>query len=256
MAPRLDRDTGGLSSSQFLRHYRDLRAARTPMEQAVAVYRNVLKRLKGDGVDTWAVGVLEKLVKVEEEQAGLHIRNLFRYAGWTGANIGVTQGDLFTGGEAEQPDEESTLLFREQLAEEHGAKAGVAGEKFDTNPHGAGDALHAAWARGWHRGQADAVTRSFGKAPKPPKQPTRRGRRSAESDALDDAMKSLDDPDPASVQESDKPQDGDTNVRAFQPRPRGTRSDPDDVRARKSRLAAKAADSPIGDPAVTSSTAF
>ena len=139
MASRLDRDTGGLSSSQFLRHYRDLRAARTPMEQAVSAYRNVLKRIKGDGVDTFALSVLEKLVKVEEEQAGIHVRNIVQYAAWTGANIGVHQGDLFTSGEADQPDEESTLLFREQVAEERGAKAGVAGEKFDGNPHGGGE---------------------------------------------------------------------------------------------------------------------
>ncbi len=176
MAQRLDHnETGGLSPDHFLRVYRELRQARMPMQKAVATYRNALKRVKDAGVDTFALSILEKLVKVEEEQASLHIRNLFKYADWTHANVGLKQPDLFGSGD-HTPTEEAVTLFDEQLAEENGSKAGSAGDKIETNPHQAGSAMHAAWARGWHHGQGLAVHRAFGK---PPKQPTRRARNPA-----------------------------------------------------------------------------
>lgn len=181
MAQRLDaNETGGLSPDTFLRLYRELRQARGPMETAVSHYRSAIKRMKDGGVDTFALSVLEKLVKVEEEQAGLHIRNLFRYADWTGANVGLKQPDLFGGADGQAPSPEVTAQYAEQLAEEHGWRTGRAREKADVNPHTPGTAGHAAWARGWHRGQGEEVMAQFGgKAAQPPKEPTRRERNPA-----------------------------------------------------------------------------
>ncbi len=179
MAKRLDHnETGGLSPDAFLDHYRRIRAARTPMETAVGVYRKAIQRAKDAGVDTLALSLMEKLSKVGEEQAALHMRNLFRYAGYTGVDLGQKQGDLF-GAEGEQaPTEEASTLFSEQLADENGYKAGRARDDASTNPHEPGSAAHAAWARGWQRGQGEEVMATFGRKDAP-KQPTRRGRNPA-----------------------------------------------------------------------------
>ena len=202
MAPKLDSATGGLSGDQFLKHYRDLKQTRRAMETAVADYRGSLKRMKSDGVDTFALGLLEKLVKVEEEQATLHLRNLVTYADWTKANIGVRQGDMFVGADMPQPTEAATEAFVESVSEDNGYRAGRARDRADTNPHAPASAAHAAWARGWKRGQAEEVTTQFGgapkKAPKPAAVPTRRGRNPAAvkardaAPAVDAAMAKLD----------------------------------------------------------------
>lgn len=178
MAKRLDHnESGGLAPDTFLRLYRELRQARAPMETAIANYRVALKRMKDGGVDTFALSVLEKLTKVEEEQASLHIRNLFRYANWTGANVGLQQPDLFGGTDDQQPTQEAVALFTDQQAEENGYRTGRARESADNNPHEGGSSQHAAWARGWHRGQGEEVMEQFGA--KAPKQPTRRARNPA-----------------------------------------------------------------------------
>jgi len=178
MAKRLDHnESGGLAPDTFLRLYRELRQARAPMETAIANYRVALKRMKDGGVDTFALSVLEKLTKVEEEQASLHIRNLFRYADWTGVNVGLKQPDLFGGTDGQEPTEEAVSLFTDQKAEENGYRTGRARESADSNPHEVGSSQHAAWARGWHRGQGEEVMATF--EPKAPKQPTRRARNPA-----------------------------------------------------------------------------
>jgi len=178
MAQRLDQnEIGGLDPSTFLRLYRELRQARTPMETAVSNYRTALKRMKDGGVDTFALNVLEKLVKVEEDQAGLHMRNLFRYAEWTNANVGLKQPDLFGGTDDQMPTAEATGMFAEQLAEENGFRSGKARERGDINPHELATFVHAAWSRGWNRGQAEEVMSTL--SAKPPKQQTRRARNPA-----------------------------------------------------------------------------
>jgi hypothetical protein len=176
MAQRLDHnESGGITPDGFLEHYRRIRQARMPMETAVGHYRKALQRAKDAGVDTFALAIMEKLSKLGDDQAQLHMRNLFRYSGYTGVDLGQKQGDLF-GAEGEQaPSEEANTLFSEQLAEENGYKAGRAREDASTNPHEAGSAACAAWARGWHRGQGEEVMATF----KPPKQPTRRSRNPA-----------------------------------------------------------------------------
>jgi len=178
MAKRLDHnETGGLSPDAFLDHYRRIRQARAPMETAVGHYRKAIQRAKDAGVDTVALAMMEKLVKVGEEQAQLHIRNLFRYSNYTGTEIGQKQPDLF--GDADQaPTEEAATLFSEQLAEEQGYKAGRARDRADTNPHEPASAAHAAWARGWNRGQAEEVMTTFGRKDAP-RTTTRRGRNPA-----------------------------------------------------------------------------
>jgi len=234
MAKRLDHnESGGLEPDAFLRLYRELRQARTPMETAIANYRVALKRMKDGGVDTFALSVLEKLVKVEEEQASLHIRNLFRYAEWTNANVGLQQPDLFGGTDDQEPSEEASALFCEQAAEDNGYRAGRARENADINPHEAGSGQHAAWARGWHRGQGEEVMQQFA-----PKQETRRDRNPAAETR--DAPGAADDQD-----------DGDSTVvhigRAARGRPRaaGGAATP---RSRRTALAA--ADQMTGEPMV------
>jgi len=201
MAQRLDHnESGGMSPSAFLDHYRRIRAARTPMESAVGVYRKAVQTAKNAGMDTFALSMLEKLSKLGEEQAALHIRNLFRMADWTGMNVGQKQMELFTSTEEQAPDEQATGLFAEQLAEENGYKAGRARDRADTNPHEAGSAQHAAWGRGWHKGQAEEVMTTFGRD-RAPRTATRRGRNPAaqtrealpaESDAAVDGTEASD----------------------------------------------------------------
>lgn len=183
MAPRLDAPTPvGMSPDTFLGLYSDLKAARRPMEAAVAVYRNVLGRMKKEGIDSFALSVLEKLVKAEEEQATLHVRNIVRYAGWTQSRIGLDQGDLFSASDDQNPSPDAMGMFAEAQAVDAGFLVGAAGERGDTSPHQAGTPLHAAWSAGWNLGQKKMVLASFGKKPKiseEPKSVTRRARGTA-----------------------------------------------------------------------------
>lgn len=165
MAPRLDKEanTDGIDPNTFLRLYREIRAARTPMESAVGVYRNARKKAKAAGIDDFALGIMERLSKMEADAAGVALRNLFRYAGWTNTDLGVSQGDLFDAAPEQQPTTEAQAAYRERIVEEAGIAAGRNGEKIDSNPHPGGTPHHVAWVRGWHRGQEDAVHAAFGK---------------------------------------------------------------------------------------------
>lgn len=249
MAQRLDQnETGGLGPDGFLDHYRRIRAARTPMETAVGTYRKAIQTAKNAGVDTFALSMLEKLSKLGEEQAALHIRNLFRMADWTGMSVGQKQMELFSPSEEAAPTEEATGLFAEQLAEENGHRAGRARDSADTNPHEAGSAAHAAWARGWHRGQGEEVMQTFGRAPKPPKTTTRRGRNpDAETREVPAAAG-------GGSQQAANDDGGDIDTSRVRPKRRGQRPAPATPKQR--RAAMKAANGLTGAPVTTGTPVF
>ena len=248
MAKRLDHnETGGLSPDAFLDHYRRIRQARTPMESAVGVYRKALQRAKDAGVDTMALALMEKLSKVGEEQAQLHMRNLFRYAGYTGVDFGQRQPDLF--GDADQaPTEEAVTLFSEHLAEEHGYKAGRARDRADTNPHEPASAAHAAWARGWHRGQGEEVLTTFGRKDAP-RTSTRRARNPAAEtrDAAEDASAAQGASTVTTEDAAKADLDTSNDVPMGTRRGRGRPAKP--LTAKQRKAAAKAADDLTGAPA-------
>lgn len=236
MAKKLEAEgLAGLGPDHFLRLFGELKAARRPMETAVAAYRSVLARMKADGVDTFALSVLEKLIKVEGEQAVVHLRNVFRYAGWSQFALpGLRQGDLF--GKLEQPSDEAVERYSEGEAEDHGFRSGAAGQKFDANPHEAGTAAHAAWARGWNRGQEKAVLAAFGGKPgRPPKTETQRKRVSGAAPA--EPVTTTVDP---SLADEPKPQRG---AKAKKP------ADPK-ARARADNAATASVDATVGEAAV------
>lgn len=247
MAQRMDaNETGGLDPNRFLKLYRELRQARTPMETAVSAYRMARKRMKDAGVDEVALAMLERLAKLDEAQASLHLRNLSRYADWTGANIGLKQGELFGASDEDTPSQEEAGLFNEQLAEENGHKAGRARDSADTNPHEAGSAAHAAWARGWHRGQGEEVMQTFGRAPKPPKQPTRRARNPEAKTSAEPA---------GTAGAGEEEMDTSKVVPIGRGKRRGnTRSEP--LTPKQRRAAMKAADSLTGAPVTTGTPVF
>lgn len=169
MATRLDKDvdTSGIDPNTFLRVYREIRAAKKPMETAIAVYRNARKKAISAGVDEFSLSIMERLAKMEADAAGAALRKLFNYARWTNTDLGVSQGDLFDAAPEQEPSTDAAAAYREQLAEEAGIAAGRAGEKIEANPHPGGSPHHVAWVRGWHRGQEDAVHAAFGGRTKP-----------------------------------------------------------------------------------------
>lgn len=164
MANKLTDSDQKLVADKFLALYRDLKRARTPMEKAVADYRNVRNRMKNEGVDLTALGILEKLAKLDEDEAALVIRNMCRYSTWADVPIGINQGSLLAPTDDPQPSEDAKTQLREAEAEAEGYRAGYKGQDFTTNPHVPGSASHAAWGRAWHRGQSDLGNDAFAPA--------------------------------------------------------------------------------------------
>lgn len=152
-----DAETPQLSATKFLNLYREMRAALLPMQSAVADYRLVRKRMKAEGVNMTALGILDTLSKLDEPAAVLVLRDLGMMARATDAPY-VSQGDLFAAASDAPPAEDAAKAdYAEGEALLNGDKAGFAGDKPDTNPWPPGHRNHAAWAKGWRRGQDRAV---------------------------------------------------------------------------------------------------
>jgi hypothetical protein len=136
----------------FLKHYREIRDCKSAHADTAMAVARAKKAAKGAGVDLDALKLLERLADLDSDEAEMQMRHLQTYAAWINLPIGA-QPSLFGAGSAPPAaDAAAAAEHREWAAGDAGAIAGRKGEEREANPHEAGSAEHAAWARSWAKG--------------------------------------------------------------------------------------------------------
>jgi hypothetical protein len=136
-----------ISPTIFLKHYRAIRDAETEHKATGSVVQTAKKAAKSDGVDLDALRMLQKLSKIDSDEAELRIKHMFAYAQWAELPIG-TQMDMF--GKATSVPEAESEKQREFNAAEEGRRASEGGQPRDSNPHPEPGSLEfVAWDKAW-----------------------------------------------------------------------------------------------------------
>jgi hypothetical protein len=133
----------------FLRHYREIRDAKSAHADTGMALARAKKSAKGDGIDLDALKLLEKFADLDKDEAELQLTHLRLYAEWIELPIG-TQLDAF--GQHTRPSEAETQKQRDHDAQLAGEGAGRAGHQRQDNKHPPGSSLHVAWDKGWLKG--------------------------------------------------------------------------------------------------------
>lgn len=153
MAERIDNTPkSNLSPNTFLELFRELGIAQREIDAATGRKRAILKRAKAAGIDLDALALMQRLAKLETDEAAMRLRNLARYSAWANMPIG-TQADLFGATDDQRPTEKAQAEHNEWQADDAGYQAGKAGDSIDNNPHPAGTPFYDRWRQGWHKGQ-------------------------------------------------------------------------------------------------------
>lgn len=133
----------------FLRHYREIRDAKTAHADTGMALARAKKSAKGSGIDLDAFKLLEKFAELDTDEAELQLSHLRQYAAWIELPIG-TQLDAF--GAHSKPSEAETAKQHAHTARQDGEAAGKAGHERQANRYGPGTAEHVAWDKGWLKG--------------------------------------------------------------------------------------------------------
>lgn len=134
----------------FRKHYRDIRDATRACDEARMAVARLKKAAKADGIDLGALAIVEKMRKLDDDEAGMRIEKAFRYADWLGQPLG-TQSALFPA-QVERPTEKSDVEQTEWAAGEAGYLGGKGGKLRGENKFPEGSPLYTAWDKGWLRG--------------------------------------------------------------------------------------------------------
>ena len=157
----------------------ELRLAIVAKDSAVAKLRSIRKRMEDAGCDMKALDLQMRLEKLDDDVREIQLRNVARYATWSGKPLGA-QGALFGTDDAAGPAEKARDELREADVYEAGYRAAQGGQKHDDNPHAAGSGMNQRWAQGWHAGKKVLDEVAAGRPPKETKEGARRpGRRAA-----------------------------------------------------------------------------
>lgn len=166
-----------LTPETYLEFYRQVREAKRKLTEAQSAHRHALKRAKAAGIDLAAMAEAIDITKRDSDEVAQHMRTVARYAAWMGQPIG-TQGALFDATDGNMPSQKAAAEQHEWAADEAGYDAGRAGRNRDDHPYEVGTPLHAAWDRGWMKGQAFIAEQMGGEVPK-------RGRKKKSGNAED-----------------------------------------------------------------------
>jgi len=142
----------GISPAMFLEFYGQIRKAKRKVDEVNAEYRNTRKRAETAGVNLKALALMEKLAKMEPEEAASELRTSMRYASWADLQVGQ-QPDLLAPADDQPVPQKAMDQHRESIAEDAGYAAGKQGSDRGENPYPAGSPFSAAWDRGWGDGQ-------------------------------------------------------------------------------------------------------
>jgi hypothetical protein len=189
MAENLTAATNGppnIDPNQFASLKAELRLAIVAKDSAVAKVRTVRKRMEDAGCDLKALDLQMRLEKLDDDVREIQLRNVARYASWSGKPIGA-QGALFGTDDAAGPSEKARVELTEAEAYDAGYRAAQGGQKHDDNPHAAGSGLNQRWAQGWHAGKKVLDDVAAGRPPKEARtgsrKPGRRAARQAQAEA-------------------------------------------------------------------------
>jgi len=135
----------------FLKHYREIKQAKDDHADTGMAVARAKKAAKNDGIDLDAFKWLEKLAKLDTEDAEMQIRHLQTYAGWIKLPIG-TQLAMFGQPEPATVDAKAAAEHAEWEARDLGSAEGKAGHERGDNPNLLGSPEYAAYDRGWLEG--------------------------------------------------------------------------------------------------------
>jgi hypothetical protein len=135
-----------LRPDTFLSHWRIIRDAKDEQSDKGTAVARAKKAAKRDNVDLDVVSMLEKLVKLEEDERHTLLRKLYIYSDWlsmplAGAAEGMTPPP--------SPKQSTSEDFAEWQAGKQGKAAGKAGHPRESNQYVQGTPEFAAWDRHW-----------------------------------------------------------------------------------------------------------
>jgi len=176
-------DQSNVTNDAILDWLRQYQQQRRLCDEAQGVLRSLLKRAKGDGINTRALISTVTASKLDPDVVQRDMRDQIRYMALR--NMPVHQTDLF--GE-NGLDLRVTDKSREEdaswAADDAGYAAGRHGAKVEDCPYQPGSSLSDHWYRSWKRGQ-EAIARELGDNVKPAtssrKRPNREQQTQAES---------------------------------------------------------------------------
>lgn len=138
--------THDLDGQDFLSHHQAIAEAKREQEDAGAALARSKKAAKNAAVDMEAYAFIQKLLKLEPDEAAIRVRHVLQYATYLQMPVG-TQFSMLDAPQMPKPPSDAQLAHKVWLAGEAGLKAGREGDASDSNPHPPGSEEHAAWSR-------------------------------------------------------------------------------------------------------------
>ncbi len=170
----------GPSDATFFKHFRLVSEAKTQLEEMQGIYRSRLKAAKTDGImQGELIGAMAARRKQPDEVV-LRLKTRIRYLTLLEAIPRGTQLGMFSGPNVAPAEAEA---HSEWQAAEQGYTAGRTGKSTNDNPHKAGSAQHAAWGRGFLKGQESIANQMGANAKVAPLR--KRGTKAAPADSTD-----------------------------------------------------------------------
>jgi ribosome modulation factor len=140
---------------------RRIEECRGPLSEALSIKRDVLKRLKADGINIDALQDAMRIKDMPDAEARRWMRDRVTYSLVMAPDLPVAQGDLFdTAFDVSLSDKEGEDL-NTWNANEMGYRAGLEGGSSDDCPFPQGTPYFAAYHEGYHDGQA-VIARRMG----------------------------------------------------------------------------------------------
>jgi hypothetical protein len=146
----------------ILRYQRDYATQKRKVEEETGVLRALLKRAKGDGINTKQIVATYQASKLDPTVVVQDLRDFVRYLGLR--SIPVAPQDLFDNLDL-QVSQSEAVTHENWQAEQAGYTAGKIGAPLDDNPYPAGSELFGKFRTGWQEGQA-ALARQMGEKEK------------------------------------------------------------------------------------------
>jgi hypothetical protein len=141
----------------FLSHFRTISDLANEHKATGMALARAKKAAKGDGIDLDSLAMLERLAKLDADDATARLRKTLQYAVWLEMPIGK-QATLFPSAKTaaiEMPTDDATAAQRAWAAEEAGHEAGLKGLlRVEDNPYPAGSDFYSRFDVGYMRGQA------------------------------------------------------------------------------------------------------
>jgi len=170
----------------FLRHWREIRDAKTMHSDSGMAVARAKKQAKAAGIDLDAFKLVEQLAGLEEDELEMLLKNILVYSKWLKLPIG-TQSEMFsTPVNAPEPTADSRAEHDDWEAQQQGLAAGKGGVNREDNPFEAGSSRFDKWDRAWAKGNKE-WTREQSRIAGEMGENSRRGRTRSKEPELEEA---------------------------------------------------------------------